>query len=138
VPLISQPVDHLRARADVEPSGRNRRAARGCGVEVITFLSQWDKELHARGFLAGAYWNLKNLRSLTGLAGGEIGSRLPMTRHGADRRLPTCVTPPTGPPPRGRPGSQGVPAGIYECIREMYGTPWEGIHSTQARGRENK
>jgi hypothetical protein len=38
---------------------------RGCGVEVITFLSQWDKELHARGFLAGAYWNLKNLGSLT-------------------------------------------------------------------------
>ena len=27
-------------------------------------------------------------------------------------------------------------AGIYECIREMYGTPWEGIYSTQARGRE--
>lgn len=42
-----------------------------------------------------------------------------------------------GPPPRGRPGSQHrVAAGIYECIREMYGTPWEGIYSTQARGRE--
>jgi hypothetical protein len=38
---------------------------RGCGTAVITFLNSWDKELHANGYLAGAYWNLMDLGSLT-------------------------------------------------------------------------
>jgi Domain of unknown function (DUF1906) len=42
---------------------------RGCGTAVITFLNSWDRELHANGYLAGAYWNLMDLGSLTRAAG---------------------------------------------------------------------
>jgi hypothetical protein len=38
---------------------------RGCETPVVTFLNHWDREIHARGYLAGAYWNLMNLGSLT-------------------------------------------------------------------------
>jgi Domain of unknown function (DUF1906) len=38
---------------------------RGCGIAVVTFLNSWDRELHANGYLAGAYWNLDDLGSLT-------------------------------------------------------------------------
>jgi Domain of unknown function (DUF1906) len=38
---------------------------RGCGGPVITFMDRWDRELHARGYLAGAYWNIEDLGSLT-------------------------------------------------------------------------
>jgi hypothetical protein len=41
----------------------------GCGTAVIAFLNSWDRELHAKGYLAGAYWNLLNLSNLTRAAG---------------------------------------------------------------------
>jgi Domain of unknown function (DUF1906) len=44
-------------------------AYRGCGAPVIAFMNRWDRELHARGYLAGAYWNLIDLGSLTRAAG---------------------------------------------------------------------
>ena len=47
---------------DMEPYNK------GCNSVLITFLNRWDAELHALGYLAGAYWNLKNLATLTGAA----------------------------------------------------------------------
>jgi hypothetical protein len=41
----------------------------GCGVAVRTFMNRWDRELHAQGYQAGAYWNVMDMGSLTGAAG---------------------------------------------------------------------
>ena len=40
----------------------------GCGSEVTTFLSAWDSELHARGYVAGLYESFSNVSDLVGAA----------------------------------------------------------------------
>jgi hypothetical protein len=41
----------------------------GCGAAVTTFLSAWDKELHAKGYPAGVYESYSNVGDLTAAAG---------------------------------------------------------------------
>lgn len=41
----------------------------GCGVAVTTFLSAWDAELHARGYVAGVYESFSNVSDLIAAAG---------------------------------------------------------------------
>ena len=41
----------------------------GCGSEVTTFLSAWDSELHARGYVAAIYESFSNISDLVGAAG---------------------------------------------------------------------
>jgi Domain of unknown function (DUF1906) len=41
----------------------------GCGSAVTTFLSAWDAELHARGYVAGVYESFSNLGDLIGASG---------------------------------------------------------------------
>jgi hypothetical protein len=41
----------------------------GCGPAVTTFLSAWDSELHARGYVAGIYESFSNIADLVGAAG---------------------------------------------------------------------
>jgi hypothetical protein len=41
----------------------------GCGAAVTTFLSAWDRELHAKGYAAGVYESFSNIGDLSGAAG---------------------------------------------------------------------
>jgi Domain of unknown function (DUF1906) len=41
----------------------------GCGPEVTTFLSAWDSELHARGYVAGIYESFSNIGDLISASG---------------------------------------------------------------------
>jgi hypothetical protein len=41
----------------------------GCGPAVTTFLSAWDSELHAKGYLAGVYESFSNIANLISAAG---------------------------------------------------------------------
>jgi hypothetical protein len=41
----------------------------GCHAAVITFLSAWDSELHARGYVAGIYESFSNIADLIAAAG---------------------------------------------------------------------
>ncbi len=41
----------------------------GCHAAVITFLSAWDSELHAKGYVAGIYESFSNIADLIGAAG---------------------------------------------------------------------
>lgn len=43
--------------------------APGCDSQVVTFLSSWDSELHARGYSAGVYESFTNIGALTRAAG---------------------------------------------------------------------
>ena len=40
-----------------------------CNGQVLTFLSAWDSELHARGYQAGVYESFSNIGALAGAAG---------------------------------------------------------------------
>ncbi|HUJ07552.1 MAG TPA: glycoside hydrolase domain-containing protein [Streptosporangiaceae bacterium] len=40
-----------------------------CNGQVLTFLSAWDSELHARGYRAGVYESFSNIGALAGAAG---------------------------------------------------------------------
>ena len=40
----------------------------GCRAPVITFLSAWDSELHAKGYVAGIYESFSNIGNLIGAA----------------------------------------------------------------------
>jgi hypothetical protein len=56
------------------PSGTpiiyDMEAYRGsCSGEVTTFLSAWDSQLHARGYVAGIYESFSNISDLVGAAG---------------------------------------------------------------------
>jgi hypothetical protein len=44
----------------------------GCGSEVTAFLSAWDSELHARGYVAGVYESFSNIGDLISAAGQMI------------------------------------------------------------------
>jgi Rv2525c-like, glycoside hydrolase-like domain len=39
-------------------------AYNGCGGQVISYLNAWDKELHAKGYLAGVYESFSNVTDL--------------------------------------------------------------------------
>jgi hypothetical protein len=41
----------------------------GCGAEVTTFLSAWDRELHAKDYVAGVYESFSNVFDLANAAG---------------------------------------------------------------------
>ena len=41
----------------------------GCGQQVVTFLSAWDRGLHAAGYLAGVYESFSNVGDLISAAG---------------------------------------------------------------------
>jgi hypothetical protein len=41
----------------------------GCGQAVTTFLSAWDSELHAKGYVAGVYESFSNISDLIAAAG---------------------------------------------------------------------
>jgi hypothetical protein len=41
----------------------------GCGTAVTTFLSAWDRELHAKGYTAGVYESFSNIGDLTKASG---------------------------------------------------------------------
>lgn len=43
--------------------------APACDSQVLSFLSAWDSELHARGYLAGVYESFTNVKALAGAAG---------------------------------------------------------------------
>jgi hypothetical protein len=53
----------------------------GCGSAVTTFLSAWDRELHARGYVAGVYESFSNVGDLIS-ASGQITE--PDVLHYAD------------------------------------------------------